>query len=165
MKIGVISDTHLAGVTPAFTGLLNNELGEADIIVHAGDHVGAGIMEYLEFMDRRPYYGVAGNMDPVAISSVLPREVAFEAGGLLFGVIHGWGPPSTILSSVKEHFAILPDVVIFGHSHLPLVEGIEGTLFVNPGSAFDKRFAPSRTAAIIDVVGGEAEANILELGK
>ncbi|PLX40618.1 MAG: hypothetical protein C0608_08770 [Deltaproteobacteria bacterium] len=165
MKIGVLSDTHLAGVTPAFKSLLNEELGEADIIVHAGDHVGAGIMEYLEFMDRRPYYGVAGNMDPVAISSVLPREVSFEAGGLLFGVIHGWGAPSDILSSVKGHFAKLPDVVIFGHSHLPLIERVEGTLFVNPGSAFDKRYAPSRSVAIIDVAEGEAEAYILELGK
>jgi predicted phosphodiesterase len=61
--------------------------------------------------------------------------------------------------------ARFPDcrVVVFGHSHQPLVERSGGLLLLNPGSAVDRRREPVCTMAILDVEGDRAAARLIEL--
>ena len=106
-RIGVISDTH---------GYLDpqvlEEFAGVDHIIHAGDIMDAATLEALGKV--APVTAVAGNMDDGKLGK-LPREVT--------GKVEGYGKQDS------------PDLVVCGHDHLPAVEWIDGTLFLNPGSA------------------------------
>ena len=53
------------------------------------------------------------------------------------------------------------DVVLFGHTHMPLVTEEDGVLFVNPGSvALPRQADRRRTYAVINVENGKASAHI-----
>jgi predicted phosphodiesterase len=48
------------------------------------------------------------------------------------------------------------DIVIFGHSHLPLdAEGDDGQRLFNPGSPTERRMQPHHTLGVLDLAGGE----------
>ena len=47
------------------------------------------------------------------------------------------------------------DVVVFGHSHLPLDEaGVDGQRLFNPGSPTERRRAPAHTVGVLELDGG-----------
>lgn len=130
VRIGVVSDTHGyldPRVLDAFAGV--------DHIIHAGDVMDAGILEALAAV--APVTAVAGNMDEGKLGK-LPREVAGEVGGVRYIVGHKRKRLLKRLSQGKiegigKHD--LPELVICGHDHLPAVEWVDGTLYLNPGSA------------------------------
>lgn len=129
-RIGVISDTHGhldAQVLEEFAGV--------DHIIHAGDIMDGATIEALTAI--APVTAVAGNMDEGKLGK-LPREVAGEVGGVRFIVGHKRKRLLKRLAAGKiegvgKHDS--PDLVVFGHDHLPAVEWLDGTLFLNPGSA------------------------------
>ena len=56
------------------------------------------------------------------------------------------------------------DVIVFGHSHYPTREIIDGVLMFNPGSPTDRRFTPRRSFGIIEVDDDASiDAKIIEL--
>ena len=57
------------------------------------------------------------------------------------------------------------DVVVFGHSHIPINEpGVDGQLLFNPGSPTERRRQPHHTYGEIDLRDGEiVRAEIVEL--
>jgi putative phosphoesterase len=129
-RIGVISDTH-GYLDP----LVLEEFAGVDHIIHAGDVMDAVTLEALGRI--APVTAVAGNMDDGKLGK-LPREVAGRVGGVLFVVGHKRKRLMKRLSlgkieGVGKHEA--PDLVVCGHDHLPAVEWVDGTLFLNPGSA------------------------------
>jgi predicted phosphodiesterase len=78
-------------------------------------------------------------------------------------MIHGhqWGAPKA--TDLIERF---PDysVIVFGHTHQPLVERIGQTLVVNPGSAGHRRFSLPVTAALLTLTGkGKPDVKLLSL--
>jgi predicted phosphodiesterase len=58
------------------------------------------------------------------------------------------------------------DVVVFGHSHDPLVEPVDGgPLLLNPGSPTERRRQPVHTVGWLEVADGAVrEATIMEVG-
>ena len=130
VRIGVISDTH---------GYLDpqvlEEFAGVDHIIHAGDIMDAATLEALGKI--APVTAVAGNMDDGKLGK-LPREVTGKVGGVRFLVGHKRKRLMKRLSLGKidglgKHES--PDLVVCGHDHLPAVEWVDGTLFLNPGSA------------------------------
>jgi putative phosphoesterase len=130
VRIGVVSDTH---------GYLDPKVLEAfagvDHIIHAGDVMDAATIDALAAV--APVTAVAGNMDDGKLGK-LPREVAGEIGGVRFIVGHKRKRLLKRLSNGKiegigKHD--LPELVICGHDHLPAVEWVDGTLYLDPGSA------------------------------
>lgn len=129
-RIGVVSDTH---------GYLHpqvlEEFAGVDHIIHAGDVMDAKVLEALTAV--APVTAVAGNMDDGKLGK-LPREVTGKVGGVRFLVGHKRKRLMKRLSLGKveglgKHDS--PDLVVCGHDHLPAVEWVDGTLFLNPGSA------------------------------
>jgi uncharacterized protein len=129
-RIGVVSDTHGyldPGVLEEFAGV--------DHIIHAGDIMDAKILDALAAI--APVTAVAGNMDDGKLGK-LPREVAGAACGVTFVVGHKRKRLLKRLSLGKidgigkhDH----PELIVYGHDHLPAVEWVDGTLYLNPGSA------------------------------
>jgi putative phosphoesterase len=95
-----------------------------------------------------PVYAVHGNVESDDVMATLLAKRAIEVGGCVIGMIHKLGQRKTYAATACAEF---PEarVVVFGHSHIPLIEEAEGLLLLNPGSATDRRGQPTCTVAIL----------------
>ncbi len=154
MVLGILSDTHLREADERLERLLQGPLAPAEVLVHAGDHTGPAVVDHLEFVDPRPYYGVAGNMDGPEVRARLPQHRVFELAGCRIGLVHGWGAPFGLSRRVLQVFPDRPDLVVFGHSHQPTELEYQGVRLVNPGSACDRRWSSRCTVALVELRAG-----------
>jgi uncharacterized protein len=147
MRLGVISDTH---------GMLRPQVIEAfrdvDHIVHGGDVGQWDII--IELQALAPVTAVYGNADEFDIRGKLPQVAEIELDGFPIVVTHGdqFGSPNP----AKLHEAF-PDaeIIIFGHSHRPLLELVEKTVTVmNPGGAGASRFGILPSVGILELEPG-----------
>ncbi|MGK2907266.1 MAG: metallophosphoesterase family protein [Desulfuromonadales bacterium] len=150
IRIGVLSDTHLADSDEArvfLLDLLENVLAPVDMLLHAGDLVAP---ELLDVFAAYPLHAVRGNMDP-AIPGI-PLKKTIDVAGFTIGMIHGWGPPDRIEDRVFAEFASTPvDCLVYGHSHQPACQRRDGILFFNPGSATDRRGMAYHSVGILEI--------------
>ncbi|WP_369797420.1 metallophosphoesterase [Paucisalibacillus sp. EB02] len=72
-----------------------------------------------------------------------PEKDVFEVNGYEIGIFHGHGEKKTTEKRAQETFQDESfDIIVFGHSHIPLVRYVKKTLLFNPGSPMDKRALP-----------------------
>jgi uncharacterized protein len=139
MRIGVISDTHdlLDPQVPAlFTGV--------EHILHGGD-VGLPWLG-LKLEEIAPVTAVLGNTD-VGISLRETEVVQLDGRKfLLHHIVNPHAPHSQLAARIARE---KPDVIIFGHTHKPFCQTIDGILYLNPGYAGRQRFKLPRTVAIL----------------
>ena len=156
MRIAVVSDTHLPRGSRRLPDRCVEELRAADLILHAGDVATVGVLEELEAIGP-PVRAVVGNVDEPALAERgVPETGELEAGGARIAVVHAAGPAKGRLVRLGRRFPGA-DVVVFGHSHIPLHETAPGGLqILNPGSPTDRRRQPRHTMAVITVEGGRA---------
>lgn len=153
LVVGLIADTHglvRPGVHTALAGV--------SAILHAGDVGGDDVLDELALI--APVHAVAGNCDDPSDPRLVPRLV-HRAGGVSIGVSHGHEVGSPTPALLAEHYG--EDVVVFGHTHAPLVERLGQTLFVNPGAAGPRRFDTRPTVALLTVAGGTPRVEIVPL--
>src|SRR3954452_2777619 len=91
-------------------------LGEADLILHAGDITAVAVLDDLRGLGR--VEAVYGNADDPALRAVLPERVVVAAGAALIGMVHDAGPRAGRHARLVGAFPDC-DVVVYGHSHLP----------------------------------------------
>jgi len=157
MKVGLVSDTH-GRFDPALPLLF----ARCDLIVHAGDVVGREILAMLESV--APLTAVRGNNDVGQLGAGLPEIALLRLDGLKALLVHVLGSPRQPTPAVRRAIEReRPQLVIYGHSHVPAVEAIDGVLFVNPGSAGPRRFHHPRTAGILTIEGRRARVELLDL--
>ena len=90
-----------------------------------------------------------------------------EIDGLRLGLTHMLGyPDSPIERAIERIFGEHVDVIVFGDTHVAMVERYNGVLMVNPGSPTipDGRFNLG-TVAFLEIAGGRAEARIIGLNE
>ena len=133
MRIGVISDTHVKTIDDIPAKILK-ALADVDLIVHAGDFTEIAVLDSL--MTLAEVKAVYGNMDSRELKKILPQKELFVVGRKKVGLIHGSGGPWGIGSRVREQFSN-PDIIIFGHSHEPYNQYLQGSLLFNPSRASD----------------------------
>lgn len=131
MRIGVLSDTHLHRVSRDLREILDHHLSQVDVLFHVGDYTSPVVME---FLSSKNFHGVYGNMDPLGIRAVLPEKKIVELGGFRFGLIHGWGSSAGLEEKILGQFTDV-DVIVYGHSHKPMNDVVQGVLLFNPGTA------------------------------
>ena len=146
--VGVIADTH---------GLLRPEVAAAfagvSLILHAGDVGGPSVLEALAAI--APVEAVFGNVDDPHDPS-LARERVVTIGGVTIHVSHGHElgrpTPGLILARYRG------DVVIFGHTHKPVIVREGGRIAFNPGAAGPRRFDLKPSVARLTITAGEPPA-------
>ena len=128
MKILVVSDTH--GEMP-----IDIKKMDFDAVMHAGDIGDAAFFGALNTAaGEKNLYAVSGNTDFV-LSGYLPENVSTNMGGLNFFMVHNLTAPHRILPANESAMnAAKAEIVVFGHTHTPLVEERNGRIFINPGS-------------------------------
>lgn len=162
MKIGVISDTHVPANCSELPVELIDALKGCDLILHAGDLTKIDVLDCLKKISK--VEAVWGNMDPTEARLALPDKKVLELAGKKICLMHGYGRPDDLIEVLKKEFSEQkPDVIVFGHSHMPFNKYIGGILFFNPGSATDTIFAPYRSYGIIEIIDGTIKAEIYRL--
>ena len=162
MRIGVISDTHLSSNECELPNKLISELKKCSLIIHAGDFVNICVLNFLKEISK--VEAVCGNMDGHEVKSELESRKILNIEGKKICIMHGYGHPDKLVEILKNEFsAEKPDIIIFGHSHSPKNEYIDGALFFNPGSATDTVYAPYLSYGIIEINKGEIKAEICKL--
>ena len=145
MKLLVISDTH--GEMP-----FDMKKMEFDAVVHAGD---AGDAAFFGALDaaagEKTLHAVYGNTDFV-LSGYIPETLSAEIGGVKIFLVHNLTAPHRILpsneSAINEADS---EMVIFGHTHTPLIEERGGKIFINPGSLGKVGLTGHRSFAEIEI--------------
>lgn len=129
-RIGVISDTH-GVVHPAIADVFAN----VDHIIHAGDIGGAHVLKALRAL--APLTSVEGNNDDATGEEILRTKI----GTLRLLLTHILPRPHKLAARVVESLRDEPaDMVVFGHSHLPHNELLDGVRYFNPASSGPRRF-------------------------
>jgi len=103
---------------------------DVQIVLHAGDMTSSSVLDFLSNWDVR---AVRGNMDDHDLRSALPEQRIETIAGRRIGVMHGWGSPAGLEDRVLDSFPDV-DIVVFGHSHMPLKATKRGVALFNPGS-------------------------------
>lgn len=148
----VLADTHLR---PDRKRDLPDEVwvaaARADHVLHAGDVVTGDLLERLAA--HAPVHAVLGNNDGSLVGS-LPERLELELAGVQVAMVHDSGAAKGRERRLHRWFPEA-DLVVFGHSHLPLdVVGEEGQRLFNPGSCTERRRAPRRTYGWLDLHAG-----------
>jgi putative phosphoesterase len=163
MLIAVISDTHLPRGARRLPEACVERIAAADLLLHAGDFSTLDVLRELEAIGP-PLVAVHGNVDSAELRRLLPVERIVEAGGARIGMLHDAGPRAGRLERMRRRFGEQADVLVFGHSHLPLhEESADGFQIFNPGSPTERRRAPTRTMGLIDVRRGLARCELVHL--
>ncbi len=163
MLIAVISDTHMPRGGRRLPDACVERIASADLLLHAGDFSTVEVLRELEAIGP-PVVGVHGNVDSAELRRLLPEERVVEAAGARIAMVHDAGSRAGRLERMRRRFADRADVVVFGHSHLPLHEQApDGFQILNPGSPTERRRAPEHTMGVIRVGNGLAMCEILSL--
>lgn len=174
MKIALLSDTHLTSANATLPPELVLRLGGVDLILHAGDLTCLAALESLRAI--APTVAVYGNMDEPEVRRQLPRKQLLSLEGRQIGLIHGHSPriQRRYLQSGYDYDSPgmdifynylvrqLPEagIIVFGHTHLPIVKQWQGRMLVNPGPVAPHR--GYRGFGMLEVSPGRAEVELVQ---
>jgi uncharacterized protein len=125
----------------------------ADLILHGGDVSSVAFLEELRALGP-PVHAVYGNADEAALREALPQELVVEVEDAKIGMVHIPGPAAGRAERLVRRFPGC-DAVLFGHTHLPLVERHGDVWLLNPGSPTERRRGPFRSFLRLRVSGRE----------
>lgn len=131
-----LGDTH----RQAGHGLVERTLEavrDAEVVAHTGDFTTVAVHDALSAESHR-LHAVAGNNDDLELAKRLPDRTVFEAEGLTVALVHGHEHSTRALSLLAREAGA--DLVIFGHSHRPVVEETRAATLLNPGSHAEPRW-------------------------
>lgn len=150
VKIGVISDTHIPLRAVALPSIVFSAFADVELILHAGDLIEESVLT--ELAAFKPVKAVCGNCDPFELELKLPHSTIIEINGYRIGLTHGHSGSQqlpTLLRALSRFDRV--DLVVFGHSHAPYNELVNGVRLFNPGSATDRRKEPRCSIGIIEL--------------
>lgn len=162
MRIGVISDTHIPDRATEIPQIILDEFKNVDMVLHAGDLVVLPVLDELKNVCK-DVRAVWGNMDPHEVRKKLSEKEIITIGKHRIGLMHGYGPPQNLEQFMEKMFKNdNVNLIIFGHSHSPVNEEKNGTLYFNPGSPTDKIFSSYNSFGLIEI-NDIIEAKIIKL--
>ena len=155
MKILIVSDTH--GRHYNLETVLEKEK-PLDLLIHLGDV--EGNEDYIELIAECPVEIVAGNND---YYSDLPGEREIRIGKYRELLTHGhYYYVNSGTERIKREALIRGlDIVMFGHTHKPIIEQEENIIILNPGSISYPRQEGRKASYIVMNMDKEGKAHFL----
>ncbi|QSH99394.1 phosphodiesterase [Treponema phagedenis] len=168
MRIGILSDTH-GGYEDVLKAL--EVIGKVDHIIHLGDVLYHGprndlpptynpkaLAELFKNMENISF--IRGNCDAdvdemVTKKNIKDKNRLYNFDGFKIFALHGY--EETLEERVAMAKKLGADMVAFGHSHVKMLETIDGIIVLNPGSTTIPKDG-SKSAAIIE----DGKARLLE---
>lgn len=153
LTLVAVADTHVPKRARDLPAQVWAAIDAADVVVHAGDWVGADLLDEFEARSAG-LIAVWGNNDGPELRRRLPEVARATIGGLRFAVVHETGGRD---GRERRADAAFPDVdvLIFGHSHIPWDSvSPNGLRLLNPGSPTDRRREPHCTYLTARIADG-----------
>lgn len=150
MKILIVSDTH--GRHDGIETVVEREK-PFQMLIHLGD--AEGYEDYIEALAECPIEAVAGNSD---YFSQLPQEKELLVDDLRILITHGhYYCVSAGYERIREEgISRQMDIVMFGHTHRPVVLDEDGIVVLNPGSlSFPRQCNGQRSYIVMEKNRGE----------
>jgi putative phosphoesterase len=150
MKIGIISDTHYGNqkkiIIPEW---IKSAFSNVDMIVHAGDLEATNVLH--AFSEIAPFYAVRGNCDRYGFDT--PDTISVEISVGLLTVAH---------RAEHARAALRPrsKIMVYGHTHIPLINQENGLLVMNPGSPSLPRGGLPASVGLIIIESGKIRAEL-----
>ena len=155
MKIGLIGDTHVPGLSPVLSARIGAAFSGLDIILHVGDICELYVLK--EFQEKYTLtMAVAGESDSDEVRHYVDERRIVTFGERRIAMIHGHqfeAQHRGILSGLRRLLKLKPsgpaietfllsqfaddpvDAIVYGHTHQPYV-GMHGNILLfNPGAA------------------------------
>jgi putative phosphoesterase len=152
MRVVVLADTHAPRRWRRCPPSVAKRLADTDLILHAGDVCTAEALD--ELSSYAPVRVVLGNNDGPDVASFGATEAAeLDLDGLRVAMVHDAGPATGRLSRLSRRFPDA-DLVVFGHSHIPLDQASGNMRIFNPGSPTDRRRQPAGTVGVLEIDTG-----------
>lgn len=145
-KILIVSDTH--GRNQNYLAVLD-KVSPIDLVIHLGDIQGSE--DYLEAMTPCRIEMVSGNNDffcGLSKESIIciGKYTMMLTHGHRYGVSCGTG---NLIEAAKRNGA---DIVMFGHTHVPMIDRKDGVWLINPGSvSLPRQYGRIPTFIIMDI--------------
>lgn len=143
-KIAIVGDTH------GRIEEIKQELKKlsVDHFLYTGDFYGDAkrLAHYLGIS----FDGVLGNCDPPNPEAQEERVIDW-AGKRIF-MVHGhqYGVKTSLNRLYYRAAELQANIVLFGHTHMPVAEFIEDILFINPGSPSRPRGGAKPSFALLE---------------
>jgi len=158
----VLADTHAPRRWKACPPAVAACLRGAGLILHAGDVCTAQVLD--ELAGYAPVLAVRGNNDGRDVAAWVgrrgaepteraPDRLETEIDGVGVAMVHDSGPASGRPTRLRRWFP-RADLVVFGHSHIPMDHAEAGQRIFNPGSPTDRRRQPRGTLGLLDIADG-----------
>lgn len=152
-KIFVFSDSH--GSTDGCMRIIGGA-EKADAIIHAGDYVRDADDLKSVFPDI-PVYNVRGNCDFLS-NEVNDKTEIIDGVKIFITHGHSYNVKITLSELKRKGHELNADVVVFGHTHVPMVDIDGGMVIVNSGSSSSRG-----TYAVITIDNKKARADIFNM--
>ena len=158
MWVGVLSDSH---------GEVNRAeqvvqaMGDIDLLIHAGDFYQDAL--YLSTKFKVPVHAVVGNCDRCVPG---PHEEVLELCGRRIYLTHGhlYSVKSGLLRLEYRVREVGAEMVIYGHTHVPQNEVVDGIRYLNPGSVALPRLQGQASYALVKLeTGAPISADLFSL--
>jgi len=165
VRLLLIADTHVPRHARDLPAQVWDEVGDADLVVHAGDWVSTDLLDALEARAAR-LVACWGNNDGPALRARLPERADATLDGLRLTVVHETGAAAGRDARMSRLYPD-SDVLVFGHSHIPWdTTTTTGLRLLNPGSPTARRRQPRCTYMTATAEGGALTGVVLhELDK
>ena len=131
MKILVFSDSHrsLSGMYAAI------DLHKPEQVIHLGDMMDDA-EEVARHYPKLPFCLVPGNCDGWLTTVPVKKQITLAGKSILLSHGHRWGVKSGYDTAICDARAVGADILLFGHTHVPLCQQLEdGLWMMNPGPA------------------------------
>ena len=128
MKVLIVSDTH--GKNHNLLKALER-VSPIDLLIHLGDFDGGE--EYIRSVTPCPTEMVSGNND---FYNGLPKEKIIHIGKYTVMLTHGhrYGVYYSTQEIREAALSNEADIIMFGHTHVPMIDLSQSVWVINPGS-------------------------------
>lgn len=180
MRVGLISDTHLPSMGREPPPQVARAFEGVGLILHAGDIYIADCLDWLERI--APVSAVEVAPAPVIGDPRVVARRVVQVEGHSIGLVHDLMVPGaswevtpgviaakfpaelSLPAALEDFFGAPVNAVVFGHTHVPIVETHQGILFVNPGSpTLPRQLRKLGTVAVLELTPAGREAEIVDL--
>ena len=153
LTVCIISDTH-GYIDPRILALANN----SDYVLHAGDIGNTAVLSALK--PRCGVHAVRGNNDvpfkwrdedhDMLHSLEWQQRIELPGGVIVLDHGHTYNPVAKRHDKLRQQY---PDAraIIYGHSHVMLVDDIEPIWVLNPGAAGKQRTKGGPSCLMLDI--------------
>lgn len=154
-RVAVFADTHnMFSRLP----LAVERLGSVDMLFHLGDYA-IDAEKISAALGDVPFFAVRGNND---VGSVYPKSRIERVEDVWIMLVHGdaYYNLYQLVNAAREQRCA---AVLFGHTHVPLLQADGELLIVNPGSLSLPRRGGKPSCALLEVEGKDINVQMISL--